>query len=132
MPSHDADKVVDRVAACARAIREQLGPGLDCSEYETALDRRMRGNKLQFARQYPVSVPFDGPADRGFYADFIVEGVVLLELKRVDDLTAEDTDQAFNYLRESGADICLLINFGRPNVEIRRIEPSGDWSTVAS
>ena len=85
----------------------------------------MRENKLQFARQYPIGVPFYGSARRGFHADFIVEGRVLLELAHMPALDAEETDLALNYLRESGADICLLINFGRVPVEIRRILPSG-------
>jgi GxxExxY protein len=90
----------------------------------------MREQKLQFARQYPIGVPFHGPRDRGFRADFIVEGVILLELAQVAALDAEGTDLALNYLRESATDICLLINFGRNPVEIRRIQPSGEWSNV--
>ena len=92
----------------------------------------MREHKLQFARQYPIGVPFMGPRDRGFYADFIVEGWVLLELTHSAGLDAEATDLALNLLRESQADICLLINFGRAPVEIRRIVPSGEWTVEAA
>ena len=92
----------------------------------------MREHKLQFARQYPVGVPFMGPRDRGFYADFIVEGWVLLELAHSAGLDAEATDLALNLLRESKAEICLLINFGRAPVEIRRIVPSGEWTVEAA
>ena len=105
-----------------------LWRGQALSEYEAVLERAMRESKLQFARQYPIGVPFYGPRDRGFRADFIVEGRVLLELTQMRALDAEETDLALNYLRESGADICLLINFGRIPVEIRRILPSGAWS----
>ena len=69
-----------------------------------------------------------GPPNRGFYVDFIVEGRVLLELMHVAALRAEHTDLALNYLRESEADVCLLINFGRSPVEIHRILPSGESS----
>lgn len=127
MHVRDNEKVVGRILPCVRQVAERLGPGLELKEYEAALDRSMRESKLQFARQYPIGVPFDGPPDRGFHADFIVGGWVLLELQRVAELTAEQNDLALNYLRESGCDLCLLINFGKSRAEVRRILPSGDW-----
>jgi GxxExxY protein len=129
MAAHDLTRVVGSIIACAREVGEGLRPGGDTEQYEAALDRSMRDHKLQFARQYPIGVPFMGPQDRGFRADFIVEGRVLLELTHTAVLEAEDADLALNYLRESDTDICLLINFGRSPVEIRRILPSGAWST---
>ena len=126
MTAYDLGRVVERIRACAQDVAKRLPAGRALDSYETALDLDMRENKLQFARQYPIGVPFDGPPDRGFYADFIVEGRVLLELIHVPTLRAEDGDLALNYLRESGADICLLINFGRSPAEIRRILPSGE------
>jgi len=128
MAVYDLGRVLEPIIACAQAVGDELRPGRAVSEYETALDRNMRERKLQFARQYPIGIPFDGPPDRGFRADFIVEGRVLLELMHASALGAEESDLALAYLRESGADVCLLINFGRVPVEIRRILPSGDWS----
>lgn len=128
MSGSDLRKALGRILACASAVSDELQPPQALSLYEAALERAMRESKLQFARQYPIGVPFDGPRDRGFRADFIVEGRVLLELAHMQALDAEKTDLALNYLRECGADICLLINFGRIPVEIRRILPSGTWS----
>ena len=128
MAAYDLSRVIARIVASAQAVAEGAQPGQAVQQYEAALDRDMREHKLQFARQNPIGVPFDGPPDHGFYADFIVEGRVLLELICVATLGPTETDLAFNYLRESGADICLLINFGRSPVEIRRILPSGEWS----
>jgi GxxExxY protein len=128
MSPNDLSKALVRIVASVRSVGDALGPGLAVGQYEAALERTMRANQLQFARQYPFGVPFDGPRDRGFYADFIVEGRILLELAQMPSLDAEETDLALNYLCESGADICLLINFGRNPVEIRRILPSGAWT----
>jgi GxxExxY protein len=122
------ERVAQGVIACVREVGRVLGPGLAVGEYEDSLARLLQERKLKFARQYPVGVPFSGPPDRGFRADFFVETWVLLELKALDKLTLEQTDEALNYLRESGARLCLLINFGRPQVEIQRILPSGDVS----
>jgi GxxExxY protein len=128
MSGSDLSNALSRILVCAGAVGDQLRPGQALSQYEAVLERTMRESKLQFARQYPIGVPFDGPRDRGFRADFIVEGRVLLELAHMQALDAEQTDLALNYLRESGADLCLLINFGRTPVQIRRILPSGRWS----
>ena len=130
--THDLSRVLSRIDACALEVGERLRPSTDLQQYESSLDRSMREHKLQFARQYPIGVPFMGPRDRGFYADFIVEGWVLLELTHSAGLDAEATDLALNLLRESQADICLLINFGRAPVEIRRIVPSGEWTVEAA
>jgi GxxExxY protein len=128
LPAHNVDRAARGVIACARAIYESLGPDRAVAEYEEALARLLQEKLLKFARQYPVGIPFYGPQDRGFYADFFVEGWVLLELKAVDELTAEQADQALNYLRESGAEVCLLINFGRRRLEMRKILPSGEMT----
>jgi GxxExxY protein len=128
MAPPDLTPALRRILASARSVGSAMAPGLALDEYEAALERSMRVAKLQFARQYPIGVPFYGPRDRGFYADFIVEGRILLELMHMPALDAEATDLALNYLIESEADICLLINFGRVPMEIRRILPSGAWS----
>lgn len=122
----DVDRVVELILDCAQWAADGVGPGQNLDRYEVTLERSMREHKLQFARQYPIGVPFYGPRDRGFDADFIVEGVILLELARVKELGAAEADLALNYLRESGCDLCLLINFGRTPVESRRILPSGE------
>ena len=126
MPPRDLNPITERIVACAQAVRIALGADVSVEEYETALDRAMREDKLQFARQYPFGVPFHGPKDRGFYADFVVEAWILLELKAVEALTSEQTAEARRYLRESGAKLCLLINFGRPEVEVLRLEAASD------
>ena len=56
-----------------------------------------------------------------YYADILVEGVLVIELKCVGRLAPEHTAQCLNYLRASGQTLCLLINFQRPKVEWKRI-----------
>lgn len=62
-----------------------------------------------------------------FFADLLVAERVLVELKAVSMLTPEHTAQALNYLRATGLEVCLLINFGRTKVEIKRLVPYADW-----
>ncbi len=121
-PEYNIETTIQRIMECARAVGDELGTERTADEYEARLARVFRDNKLQFARQYPFGVPFYGPKDRGFYADFVVEGRVLLELKALTALTPADTAEALSYLTESGADFCLLINFVRRPLEILRFD----------
>jgi GxxExxY protein len=63
-----------------------------------------------------------------FFADLVVEEKVLLELKAVRQLEDVHVAQVMNYLKASGLPICLLINFGRPKIEIRRFVPYDIWA----
>ena len=67
-----------------------------------------------------------------YLADMIVENTVVLELKCVEHLGKEHMAQCLNYLRASGKEICLLINFQRPTVEWKRIMGPLALNTSAS
>ncbi len=56
-----------------------------------------------------------------YFADILVEDVLVVELKCVDRLASEHTAQCLNYLRASGLTVCLLVNFQRPKVEWKRV-----------
>jgi GxxExxY protein len=126
LPIEHFHAIAARIIACAQAVRDSLGDGRPVKEYEAALERALRAEKLQFARQYPFGVPFDRPPDTGFYADFVVEGWILLELKAVPALASGHSRQARQYLRESGCRLCLLINFGPRQVDVQHLLPSED------
>ena len=100
--------------------------------YENALAHLLRKSGLAVEQQYPIQVSFDGIGFGEFFADLLVEGRVLVELKADSDLTPEHTAQALNYLRATGLDACLLINFGKPKVEIKRLLPSVNWKQKAA
>ena len=56
-----------------------------------------------------------------YFADLLVEDVLVVELKCVERLSSEHTAQCINYLRASGQTVCLLVNFQKPKVEWKRI-----------
>lgn len=68
-----------------------------------------------------MRIRYDGVVVGEYAADLIVEDSVLIELKAVRLLDADHSAQCLNYLKASGITLCLLINFGRPRVEIKRI-----------
>lgn len=59
----------------------------------------------------------------------LVKDVVIVEVKAVSTLINDHMAQAFNYLRATGLPACLLVNFGQPKIQVRRLYPSPTWKT---
>ena len=75
---------------------------------------------IRFERQVEIPVWFHGKQAGMFYADIVVEGIVILELKAVRSLDPAHEAQLLNYLRATEIEIGLLLNFGvRPEVKRR-------------
>jgi GxxExxY protein len=76
---------------------------------------------MQVQVQVPIQVIYDGVNVGNYVSDILVEEKVLIELKAVDNLTNTHLAQCLNYLTATKLRLCLLINFGKPRVEIRRV-----------
>lgn len=70
----------------------------------------------------PLNIQFRGQVFGQFFADIVVEGKVILELKAVKSLAQEHFAQVLNYLHGTGIEVGLLVNFGKPKLEYRRLE----------
>lgn len=128
MPSPDVNLITQKIIGCAYDVSNTLGTGFVEKVYENALVHRIRKSTgLAVAQQYPIKVVYDGIVVGEFLADLLVDERVLVELKSVSMLTNDHTAQALNYLRATGMEICLLINFGRTKVEMKRLRPYTDW-----
>jgi GxxExxY protein len=128
MPSPDVNFITQKIIGCAYDVSNSLGMGFVEKVYENALVHRIRKiTGLKVIQQHPIKVIYDDIVVGEFFADLLVENRVLVELKAVSMLTNEHTAQALNYLRATGFEICLLINFGRTKVEIKRLLPYSDW-----
>ena len=128
MPSPDVNLITQKIIGCAYDVSNTLGTGFVEKVYENALVHRIRKSTgLAVAQQYPIKVVYDGIVVGEFLADLLVDERVLIELKSVSMLTNDHTAQALNYLCATGMEICLLINFGRTKVEIKRFRPYTDW-----
>ena len=73
-------------------------------------------------RQIPLNVSFRGVMVGDFSADMVVEGKVLLELKAVDAFSNRHFAQLLNYLKATGIEVGMAINFGTPKIQYRRFE----------
>lgn len=129
MPTLEVNSITEKIIGCAYKVSNTLGIGFVEKVYENALAHLLRKSGLQVAEQHPIKVEFDGIVVGEFVADLLVENRVLVELKAVSMLKDGHMAQALNYLRATGVEICLLINFGTTKVEIKRLRPSNNWKT---
>jgi GxxExxY protein len=81
----------------------------------------LQGKGFKIQAQASLSVLFRGQAVGQFYADILVEDKVIIEIKAVNALTGEHQAQLINYLKGTGKEIGLLVNFGRPKIEYKRL-----------
>ncbi len=120
----DLNQISKQVVDAAFKIHYRLGPGLLETVYEAILTKELERRGLQVERQKPVPIEFDGLYfDEGFRADLIVEGVIILELKSLENLAPVHGKQLLTYLKLLNLRLGLLINFGAPVIKdgIRRI-----------
>ena len=111
----EVNEVSGIVVDSAMKVHSALGPGLLESAYEMCLIRELRKRGLRVESQVPIPVRYDGETlDAGYRADLLVEGLVLVELKSVEAVLPIHKAQLLSYLRLSGKQVGLLINF---NVE---------------
>lgn len=110
-----------QVIGAAFAVSNELGCGFLEKVYENALVHELRNRGLIVAQQEPIRVFYSGVEVGVYQADLVVEGKVLVELKAVRELNDIFQAQCMNYLKATRMRLCLLVNFGNPKVEIKRI-----------
>lgn len=106
------NEVAKIVVDAAYQIHVKMGPGLLESVYETVLEHELRKRGLHVDRQVPVSVVYDDlVVSDAFRADLIIEDLVILELKSVEQMHPVYAKQLQTYLKLTGKRLRLLINF---------------------
>ena len=116
------DHLTGEILEAAFEVSNELGIGFVESVYEGALFIALRARGLKVERQAAIKVSFRGELVGHFYADLLVEGSVILELKAVRALAPEHQAQVLNYLRATGKPVGMLLNFGVPKLEYRRFD----------
>ena len=114
-------QLTEKVIQCAFAVSNTLGCGFLEKVYENALAHELRKAGLQVQQQHGIIVYYDAVPVGEYTADLLVEGVLLIELKAVKELDDIHLAQCLNYLKATNLRLCLLMNFAKPKVEIRRI-----------
>jgi GxxExxY protein len=115
------DSLTGRILGAVFEVSNTLGAGFLEKVYERALLLELRLRGIGAVAQASFPVMYKGRCVGEYFADILVEHSVVIELKCVDRLGNEHMSQCLNYLRASGMEVCLLINFQKPSVDWKRI-----------
>ncbi len=111
------DELSGAVIGCAFAVHNTLGAGFLEKVYGNALAHELRKRGLAVVQQRGIKVVYDGVVVGEYFADLVVEEKLLVELKTAKALDEGHCAQCMDYLRATGLQLCLLLNFGRPRLE---------------
>ncbi len=114
------DELTEKIIACAYQVSNILGCGFLEKVYENALAHELKTGGIKVTQQAPIRVSYAGVAVGEYMADLVVDDRVILELKAVSELDDVHSAQTLNYLKATGLKVALLLNFGKPKVDIRR------------
>lgn len=98
-----------------------MGCGFLEKVYENALTHDLRKSSLSVEQQKPIQVVYDGIVVGDYFADILVESAVILELKATKVIDGIHEAQLLNYLKATGLNLGLILNFGSPKLQIRRL-----------
>lgn len=114
------EELTGKILSACFEVSNELGSGFLESIYQKSLVIALHQKGPKTVEQAPIHVMFRGERVGMFLADILVEEKIIVEIKAVSALTPEHKAQIINYLKATGIEIGLLINFGNPKLEYRR------------
>jgi GxxExxY protein len=110
-----------RIIGCALTVVHALGTGFHEKSMKTHWCTNCASLGSPSRNNIPRSFDMMGSRSGEYAVDLLVENIVLVELKVAKAIDAIHIAQCLNYLKATGLHLCLLLNFGRPRLEIKRI-----------
>jgi len=114
-------ELTSKVIGCAMKVHSALGNGFQEVIYQRALGIEMADVGINFSREYEMPVYYKNQHIGTRRVDFLVEGIVSVELKAIIQLEDVHLAQAINYLEAYDLEVGLLINFGSKSLEYKRV-----------
>lgn len=114
-------KLSNRIMQCYYKVYNTLGYGFLEKVYENALYLELINNGISCKRQCPIKVFYYDNIVGEYYADIVVEDLIILELKAAESIALEHECQLINYLKATEIEVGLLLNFGKEPKFMRKI-----------
>ena len=99
----------------------ELGWGFSEKDYQSALAKELEDKNIKFVREVYIPINYKETLIKKYYADFVIYGKILVELKVVPRLGYFHVRQLLNYLRLSGIRLGILIYFSKEGIKYRRV-----------
>lgn len=125
-PAESAE-ITEKIIGCAYAVSNTLGCGFLEKVYENALTYELQQKGMKVEQQRPIKIYYKDILVGEYAADLLVAETVLVELKAIQGLEDVHYAQCLNYLRATALRVCLLLNFGKPELQVRRISARKEW-----
>lgn len=110
-----------KIIGICMEVHRNLGPGLLEVIYKDALEIEFKANNIPFEREKEFPIKYKGLIlPHKFYADFIVNEDIVLEVKAVKEFSGEHIAQTLNYMKLSDSEIGLLVNFQTKSLQHKR------------
>jgi len=113
--------ITSRIIGCAMNVHTTMGNGFQEAIYQRCLAVELEHEGIPFAREQDMPVTYRGREVGSRRVDFVVEDKVIVELKAIAALEDVHLAQGLNYLEAYGFEIGLLLNFGAPRLEYKRL-----------
>ncbi|HEX5002307.1 MAG TPA: GxxExxY protein [Bacteroidia bacterium] len=110
-----------KIIGCAYTVHNSLGGGHLEKTYHNALFLEFTKKKMQFVSKQKVDISYGKSEVNNYFPDFIVENLVVVEIKRRGRIITKDFEQARRYLSSAGKQLSLLIHFGMERVTVKRV-----------
>ena len=120
MKNFKYEELTREIIGASHAVHNSLGCGFIEKVYHNALVIELENRGLSVEAKKKMAVNYDDKLVGEFFADVVVDGKVIVEVKAVDKLKGLFEAQLLNYLKASGMDVGLIINFG-PSVTVKRM-----------
>ena len=114
-------ELTDKIINVFYRVYNKLGYGFLEKVYENALLHELQNRGLKATGQAPITVNYKGQCVGEYFADLLVEDSVIVELKTAEKIEKIHEAQLLNYLKATGIQVCLLVNFRHFKAEIKRL-----------
>lgn len=109
------------IIGAAMEVHKELGSGFLEAVYQDALEVELQARGIPSSREHPIPVYYKGTQlNTPYRSDFVCNESIIVELKAIKTLTDVETAQVLHYLKATGFNRALLINFGNQRLEYKR------------
>jgi len=110
------------IVGAAMGVHREKSCGFAEPVYQECTEIELADRKIPALAQKEMPISYKGrPLKKTYIADFVAYDKIIVELKALDKLTSREESQVINYLKSSGLEVGVLINFGAPSLEWKRI-----------
>jgi len=114
-------ELTGKIIGCAMEVHNNLGNGFQEVIYQRALEIEFKDIDMLFSREFEMPVIYKGVQIGTRRVDFLVKGIICVEIKALIELQDVHLAQAINYLEAYNLEIGLLINFGSRSLDFKRL-----------